>query len=61
MTRQQVDAAWKYVLAIRNADKREYGIQYLEHLRGRQRDPEPSGISTMAAQAVRMRLHAIML
>ena len=52
-------AAWRYVLAIRNTDKREYGIRYLEHLFRNAPEPEPDGISTMAAQAVRMRLHDI--
>src|SRR5215472_6759152 len=60
----RLDQAWRYILAIRNVNKREYAIRYLDELRGigpeitRIHDAERL-ISCMAAQAVRMRLHAI--
>ena len=57
--KQHLDAAWRYVPGIRNPDKREYGIRYLETLKRDCCDPDPDGISHMAAQAVRMRLHEI--
>lgn len=52
-------AARRYLAAIRNTDKREYGVRYFAYLRGAAHDPEPVNISTMAAQAVRMRLEEI--
>lgn len=55
------DDCWRYIQAIRSVDKREYAIRYLDYLRaGRKNDPDPVGISTMAAQAVRMRLYAML-
>jgi hypothetical protein len=61
-TKTGFDDCWRYIRAIRNTDKREYAIRYLDYLRAYQPDPEPErmGLSTMAAQAVRMRLHEIL-
>lgn len=55
----KLDAAWRYMLAIRNPDKREYAIRYLDELRGVGEAVEPRGLSCMACQEVRMRLHTI--
>ena len=60
----RLDQAWRYILAIRNVDKREYAIRYLDELRGIGPNVTHVGdaerlISCMAAQAVRMNLHAI--
>ncbi len=50
---------YRYIRAIRNTDKREYAVRYLDYLRAYGADPEPVNISYMAAQAVRMRLHQL--
>jgi hypothetical protein len=56
----KIDQAWRYALRIRNFDKREYAIQYLEYLRGHRDEPtEPRELSCMGAQAVRMNLFGI--
>lgn len=55
------DECWRYIKRIRNMQKREYAIQYLEYLRAYRRDdPEPDGISLMAAQGVRLQLHKLL-
>lgn len=58
--RERKDAAWKYIRRIRNVDKREYAIRYFNYLVGFSPDPEPHGVSPMAARAIRMRLFAIL-
>ena len=57
----KLDAAWRMIRRIRNPDKREYAIRYLEWLRGIGREPEERdmGVSCMAAQGVRMELYGI--
>ncbi len=53
--------AGKYIASIRNSAKKEYARQYLFYiLRGRKGScPSPAGLSTLAAQAVRLRLGQI--
>jgi hypothetical protein len=50
--------AERYIKAIRNDQKRAYAKAFLDWMRhGEQGDPpHPAGLSTMAAQAVRMNL-----
>lgn len=53
---RRTKAAYRYIQKIRNEHKRFYAIKYWNFLVGFQSEPEPVGIGTMAAQAVRMRL-----
>ena len=55
----KLDRAWRYIRRIRNFDKREYAIRYLDELRGIGPAVEPRELSLMACQAVRLQLHAI--
>ncbi len=53
-------AAGKYIRAIRSPRKLRYAQRYLTHLKiGEGEPPETEGLSFMAAQAVRLRLWAI--
>lgn len=49
----------KYVKSIRNNFKRSYATRYRDWLLAGERGaaPEPTGLTPMAAQAVRLRLH----
>jgi hypothetical protein len=50
-------ATWAYIQAIRNPLKRHYALLMIGHLSEGMPEPErPSGLSFMAAQAVRMQL-----
>ena len=48
--------AQTYIRSIRNARKQEYARRYLAHLMDDAPKPEPEGITTVAAQAVRLNL-----
>jgi hypothetical protein len=50
-----------YIRAIRNNIKRAYAYDYAQYLLGKRRDApmEPTGLSYMARQAVRMQLHEL--
>ncbi len=60
-TPAELNAAWRYIRAIRNTDKREYAVRYFDFLRGYGDEPEPMEfrLSYMGSQAARMRLHEI--
>lgn len=66
MTTQQAYAAReaeKYIRAIRNQAKRTYAEAYRNFLLANQADenpPEYTGLSGMAAQCVRLRLHKML-
>lgn len=48
----------EYVRSLKNADKRAYAAAYAKFLRASGEEPaRPRALSTLAAQAVRMRLH----
>jgi len=59
------DATLKYIRSIRNEHKRDYATQYAIWLQRSDEDretvvePVPHQLSYMAAQSVRMRLHAL--
>jgi hypothetical protein len=57
MKMDDVPAAQRYVRAIKNPVKREYAYQVLRYIAGIADKPErPTGLSVMAAQAVRLQL-----
>ena len=61
-TQEQVQAE-KYIRAIRNQVKRNYAEAYRDFLLADQvgdNPPDYTGLSGMAAQCVRLRLHKIM-
>ena len=61
MQYQQQQAGWSYINRIRNPRKRAYAVAYMRSKVGF--DPEPQahdGIGTITAQAVRIRLDAIL-
>jgi len=57
---QRQNTARVYIEKIRNPVKREYAKQYWLFLKGQVAQPEYSGLSYMAAQAVRLRLSELM-
>jgi hypothetical protein len=48
----------QYVRRIRNTNKRRYAGEYVEYLKGLVSEPEAK-CSVMAAQGVRLQLHAL--
>jgi hypothetical protein len=51
--------AARYMERIRNDNKRFYAVKYWNFLVGFDHEPEPIGLGTMGAQAVRMTLDGI--
>ena len=57
----KLQQSYKFLNLMRNANKRRYGFEYLAYLRnGATGNPPEYKCSTMAAQAVRLQLLAIL-
>ena len=57
----QQQVAWGYVNRIRNKAKRAYAVAYIRSCVGFDPEPEnPTNLSVMARQAVRMRIDEIL-